>query len=538
MQLSFSPDSQLAQPNEIVTVDILADTEKIAIDGIDIDLPFTGLEFISLTPGKLMPSNHQVVSTNRIQFGQACTPSTKFVGSGVLCTLTFKVLTSTKLVFNFTPGATNETNMVADGKDILTNVGSAIVAIFDKITPIEDINPTTVKLTIGQNGYNDDVIVGGPDPIIFEPKVDLTRWKWGRSPQNINLEYLPSTPGAGTKVIDNQKVIWSRSDIEHHVYGKEPDFTDPKRATGERGNLEFDLVLKQKPSSNIFQWKITGIRDLGFFYQPALTPEEIANGTKRPDNVVGSYAVYHTTSDAHKDPLTTPTNQKIVGMESKAFHIYRPEVFDINNNAVWGDLNFTQVDADSGIISVTVPQTFIDSIDPLNFWMRIDPTFGYATIGATLNSNADAEACWFTSGSAGTLTNISVYKDYSSGSTGLGAALYSDAGSQIPGNKLAEDTGNATMSAGAKWYTMSVSNSLAASTIYWLCDWNSGNHTQYSDAGTANQNGIRPASAPAFESWPASWGTPSFRFARKVSIYATYTATNAATNLLLLGIGT
>lgn len=192
MQLSFSPDAQLAQANEIVTVDILTDTQGIDIDGIDIDLPFTGLQFISLTPGKLMPSNHQVISTNKILFGQNCVPPNKFNGKGVLCTLSFKVLASTKLVFNLTPGATNETNMVADGKDILTDVGNAQILMATTV-----INKVTYPLVAQPLKTNAVPIADGENILLVKVKLctsaDPTIWP--DKSQHVNFYTMSSIDG-------------------------------------------------------------------------------------------------------------------------------------------------------------------------------------------------------------------------------------------------------------------------------------------------------------------------------------------------------
>jgi hypothetical protein len=62
--------------------------------------------------------------------------------------------------------------------------------------------------------------------------------------------------------------------------------------------FEIEIVLDEKPATNAF--RIEGAEDLDFFYQPELTPEENAEGAFRPENVVGSYAVYHKTKANHR----------------------------------------------------------------------------------------------------------------------------------------------------------------------------------------------------------------------------------------------
>ena len=102
----------------------------------------------------------------------------------------------------------------------------------------------------------------------------------------------------------------------------------------EDGGFEFDVVLNSKPESNVLTWTIQH-KELDFFYQPALTEEEIAEGAFRPENVVGSYAVYH----------KTQKNNKVGGKEyrtGKAFHIYRPYAEDAEGTRAWCDLNITE----------------------------------------------------------------------------------------------------------------------------------------------------------------------------------------------------
>lgn len=87
---------------------------------------------------------------------------------------------------------------------------------------------------------------------------------------------------------------------------------------------ELEVVFYDKPESNKIDFNIE-TNNLNFFYQPELTEKEIEYGHIRPENVVGSYAVYH------KDK--TGDYSRIGGKNyrtGKAFHIYRPWVKDNN----------------------------------------------------------------------------------------------------------------------------------------------------------------------------------------------------------------
>ena len=84
----------------------------------------------------------------------------------------------------------------------------------------------------------------------------------------------------------------------------------------EDGGFEIEVYFPERPASNVFRFAIEGAEELDFFYQPELTPEELAQDAVRPENVVGSYAVYHKTEANHR---VGDTNYAT----GKAFHIYR-----------------------------------------------------------------------------------------------------------------------------------------------------------------------------------------------------------------------
>lgn len=139
-------------------------------------------------------------------------------------------------------------------------------------------------------------------------------------------------------------------------------------------SFEIDIILDAAPTSNIFIYDIqtTG---LNFYYQPELTQAEIDSGSSRPENVVGSYAVYHSTN---RNNHNYQNNIQKNYMTGKFCHIYRPQATDASGSSVWCDLD---IDTDAGTMKVTVPQTFLDSaIYPV----RIDPEFGTSTIGGSV----------------------------------------------------------------------------------------------------------------------------------------------------------
>jgi hypothetical protein len=137
------------------------------------------------------------------------------------------------------------------------------------------------------------------------------------------------------------------------------------------GGFKIDVLLNEKPDTNVFCYDIENAENYDFFYQPPLTAEEIAEGASRPPEIEGSYAVYHKTLANHE-----------LGKENyatgKVMHIPRPQVWELNNEAAtkeWADMSY-----EDGQLCVTARQKFLDNA---NYPVRIDPTFGYTTAGAS-----------------------------------------------------------------------------------------------------------------------------------------------------------
>lgn len=136
--------------------------------------------------------------------------------------------------------------------------------------------------------------------------------------------------------------------------------------------VEMDIILNEKPLTNKFDFQIAEAEDMDFFYQPPLSTDEIEQGFIRPENVIGSYAVYSKTKANYEIGKTNYGTGKL-------FHIYRPEVIDALGNKVWGVLDYT-----NGILSVSVDQKFLDTA---SYPVTIDPDFGNFGDGATQSSN-------------------------------------------------------------------------------------------------------------------------------------------------------
>lgn len=270
------------------------------------------------------------------------------------------------------------------------------------------------------------------------------------------------------------------------------------------GGFKVDVILNEKPDTNRFCYQIEGWEDYDFFYQPALTQEEIDQGASRPEDIVGSYAVYHKTKRNH-----------VIGQENyatgKVMHIPRPEVWEVNNPTTtreWADLSYR-----NGELCVTARQGFLDNAE---YPVRIDPTFGYTSAGATLNSTGGTGASGpETAPEDGTITSMSIYGRSYTGTPSNSQGIYADNAGDP--DTLIQNATDGTVSATDAWNTTNISASIASGTDYWLA-FDAGVILYYSDsvAGYSRRAGTG--------TFPDPWVEFSSISSRRVSIYATYTA--------------
>ena len=149
-------------------VDIILNTSGQATAGTDALLTYNPLDLqvqdsdavtagTQIKPGTLYaiyPSNSVDATTGKIFFSGIITPGgTGYTGTGVLATITFKVLrvaSSSTVSFNFTLGATNDSN-VAEKTSYSDILGSVTNGIYNLVPP--DVT-TTINLQL--QGRTDD----------------------------------------------------------------------------------------------------------------------------------------------------------------------------------------------------------------------------------------------------------------------------------------------------------------------------------------------------------------------------------------------
>ena len=231
------------------------------------------------------------------------------------------------------------------------------------------------------------------------------------------------------------------------------------------GAFEFEIVLRDKPLSNVVTMQVD-MQGLVAYYQPELTQEEIDEGAYRPDDVVGSYAVYHATcGQMHR----AEDAQKY--MTGKAFHIYRPKVMDANGDWVWGELSL-----EGETLSITIDQTWLDSAA---YPVRVDPTFGYVDengdgiVGGTSTSyNPNRiKGVWFTGGD-GNAISISLYMQVENRTGDVQCALYEKTGADT-GDYAGGTEERFFDDSLLQWETFNFTNGpqVSSQIDYWICLW-------------------------------------------------------------------
>lgn len=285
------------------------------------------------------------------------------------------------------------------------------------------------------------------------------------------------------------------------------DTTDP--ATYEEDTHEIEIILKEKPVSNILSFSVQS-KDVEFFYQPELTPEEKKQGSIRLPHIVGSYALYSSKRN----------NQYQAG---KVGHIYRPRIEDATGKKVWGDLHI-----ENGAMTVTIPQEFIDNaVYPIRH--AAGATFGYTTIGGSTQNGIGATIFVLpaTSGSdaaGAAATKITVALN-SSGTLNTKCKLYDGSNNPVTNGETNQNT---TWASGLNDYTFPTPPTLAASTAYKICTWESFNKSSY---GVKYDTGASGIGQSQLSNYAASWPNPlvPVNNTNQYTMYVTYTATQALT---------
>lgn len=370
---------------------------------------------------------------------------------------------------------------------------------------MDKLNNTTFSREVKSNP-NDSikVEVGDAKQTDFKPQFKVMRWD-NEVNFSIRAEEHP------------EAIIETEGDVIKYITPKYEVHQYEKPEAGEDGGFEFEWLLLEKPEANILTTTVQS-KGLDFLYQPALTQEEIDNGTKRPENVIGSYAVYHSTKGGLND---------VSSMEyktGKVAHIYRPKATDADQNETWCELNI-----ENGILAVTVSKDFLDKA---TYPIKVDPTFGYTSQGASTlqmsSGSFDGKMAQRGDSITGTLTKISAYLKNSGATSGNNyqMELLDNSGSDKPNTSLVIGSTVLFTETVFTLKEQNLSYSMTGS-VYWVSA-NAGKLDFFSNVQGAFDTGGVANYGATYASDGGTWTLDS----NKYSVYATYTATATSGRLV------
>lgn len=348
---------------------------------------------------------------------------------------------------------------------------------------------------------NDDIEIGdGKSLALLKPQIKFNRWK----KENYLTIKVPDTIlSANIPQFDNTTKELKISNVDTEFYFK----------TYDDENFKFGLIFNKKPSTNTWSFQLEGWDEFDFLYQPELTQEEINHHCIRPDNVVGSYAVYHKTKKNHEIEKTNYATGKFC-------HIYRPKFIDANGDWVWADL-----DIKDGVYTITIAQTFLDKA---KYPIKSNDQFGFSSVGGTSSADYsnDFWSVQWTNAPTGQITKAYIACKYT-WRTGQKArvAMYANS-SGSPGSLIANtDSGDMTItrlgdptSDLATWTQANIASgfTMTSAATYWIAwgvsntdafvyyDWDVGISVKWKDAQTYST--FPPSSAPSgLSSSNAKW---------------------------------
>ena len=222
------------------------------------------------------------------------------------------------------------------------------------------------KYTITVDGETVEV---GKDALTFTPEITMYRfgdeaWLKLNEPTVNGAPLVQKNSYSST---DGDTILWGSKDIQFKFYQK----LDPMDSS--YGAFEYEIIIANSKAGttsviNNVSFPIQ-TQGLEFFYQPALTVGQIADGMSRPESVVGSYAVYYSKSGDYS-AMGGKTYKS-----GKAFHIYRPELIDDAGNKIYADINI-----ENGYLTINF-SNIQDWLSGAKYPVVIDPTFGYTDVG-------------------------------------------------------------------------------------------------------------------------------------------------------------
>ena len=344
-------------------------------------------------------------------------------------------------------------------------------------------------------------------PTAFLPQFKVKRWG---NEANVSIRLTDANVSPVVNAV-NGIIEWRSVTGSARFYGIQP------WPNSEDGGVEFEIVLPAKPPTNSFPLSVQS-KNAEWIYQPSLANVNPDGSTwelgpagrtlERSAQVSGSYAIYH---------VNRPANI-VGGLEykcGKIGHLFRPRAIDAAGTKEWGSVSYNGIDT----LTVTIPQVFLDAAV---YPVVIDPTFGYTSAGASIDSGMDANylnAVQVTSGSAGTLSSMSIFA-HAATSGNLVMGIYTNA---LTAPVTRVDSGPAITldTTDKQWDATGFTQAVLAATLYWLAFNNNATMHVHYDAGSSGHSRYAgstysvppPTPFPADNANTEDW-----------SMFATYTA--------------
>lgn len=323
--------------------------------------------------------------------------------------------------------------------------------------------------------------------------------------------------------------------IEHpdklSITNQKPSLTDGKLQIGvgdrthryyidEQGNIEYEIEFATKPDSNVVTLDINFPDGLKFYYQDTLeneyaqdnfgydTLEEYLENHERPDNVVGSYAVY----------WNKRNNEYKTG---KYCHFFRPETIDADGKRAWCNLH----------IDPKAKKLLIGFNDSAKYPLILDPTIGYTTEPQTNVTTADAIfVTRFACGTNGTTASATMNVWIGSAITeseGRGCVYTDNSGTVASQAKLSSNEAELVIDATNTWEQATITPpAFASGTDYWVGAHIHNCKLEYDEATAGYDDTEYKGSityTPAQNDLPANFDATPSTAAREYGFFITYT---------------
>lgn len=356
---------------------------------------------------------------------------------------------------------------------------------------------------------------------MFYPQFKTKHWS---NECNFSVRLKDDDYSTGKVSEKDGKVSWKNKDRTARFYDKD-DVSD-------NGGFEFEVEFATKPVSNVVEFSLES-KNLVFYKQvevsdteaqklidatvqakvtnPSLVIPTLAEAKRliRPENVLDSYAVYHSykkNNNILKDYQT-----------GKAFHIYRAWAEDANGIRVWCDMD---IDANTKEMQITIPQDFLDTAQ---YPVLLDPTFGYTTAGASLFTDDGVYYGQVMTGIEGDITQLSAYVNEANSSnlTDPQKFTISNSPTNTESNEIYDQTEPVTLTQSVTTLVehtlISPLTLVSANSIYFFAQsqFRGASFVSRSIAGDTGASGT--TSGSAFIDWFAQ---PTINY----SVFATYTA--------------